>query len=88
MSMSCRVPDDYEPDLEANAVVQVKRKVGSSSATPKEPRLKIVSHLNKRHVSKWSGIPATIGTLSGRPARYGVEMPKTVSASMHRRAGR
>ncbi len=33
---TCRVPDDYQPDLEANAVVQVKRKVSlpldSSSA--------------------------------------------------------
>lgn len=61
MSMSCRVPDDYEPDLEANAVVQVKRKVSSSSATPKEPQLKIVSQLDKRHVSKWSGIPQLLG---------------------------
>ena len=24
---TCRVPDDYQPDVEANAVVQVKRKV-------------------------------------------------------------
>ena len=24
---ACRVPDEYQPDLEANAVVQVKRKV-------------------------------------------------------------
>ena len=33
ISMHCdalyRVPDDYQPDLEANAVVQVKRKVCS-----------------------------------------------------------
>lgn len=27
---SCRVPDDYQPDLEANGVVQVKRKVSSA----------------------------------------------------------
>ena len=33
LSLHCdalyRVPDDYQPDLEANAVVQVKRKVCS-----------------------------------------------------------